>query len=90
MTERVKGFLKWFDREKGYGFITSNGTDYFIHISQLSGEIFEGDNVEFEIKQTEKGFSAINCERSIGELDKSFGDNKNLSKTKRKNNGEIK
>lgn len=67
MTERVKGNLKWFDKVKGYGFCTSNGVDYFVHISQLGQGILEGDGVEFEIQQTEKGFSAINVTRFIGE-----------------------
>ncbi|GAH56198.1 unnamed protein product [marine sediment metagenome] len=62
MTERVKGKLKWFSTEKGYGFIESNGIDYFVHHSELKDddEFHEGDDVEFSIKQTEKGFSAIN------------------------------
>jgi cold shock CspA family protein len=63
--ERIKGHLKWFNSKKGYGFCTSNGTDYFVHISQLGREISEGDAVMFEIEQTDKGFSAKNCERFI-------------------------
>jgi len=67
MSERVKGILKWFDKVKGCGFCTSNGTDYFVHISQLGQGILEGDGVEFKIQQTDKGFSAIDVVRSIGE-----------------------
>lgn len=62
MEERVKGNIKWFDKNRGYGFIEKNGTDYFFHISQKRDndeEFLEGDDVEFSIKQTEKRFSAI-------------------------------
>jgi CspA family cold shock protein len=67
MSEKIKGHLKWFDQKKGYGFCTKNGTDYFVHVSELGQGILEGDEVMFEIEQTEKGFSAINVERFIGE-----------------------
>lgn len=62
MLDRVKGKLKWFSSVKGYGFITLDGSDYFVHHSELKNdeEFLEGDDVEFSIKQTEKGFSAIN------------------------------
>lgn len=62
MTEKVKGKIKFFLSEKGYGFIESNGQDYFFHHSELTDgdEFYKDDDVEFEIKQTEKGFSAIN------------------------------
>jgi len=66
MSEKVKGHLKFFNKVKGYGFVTSGDRDYFVHISEFGQGIEEGDGVEFEIKQTPKGFSAINCERSIG------------------------
>ena len=62
MSERAKGVLKFFNKMKGYGFITSNGVDYFFHITQIKGddEISEGDRLEFDITQTSKGFSATN------------------------------
>lgn len=61
MSDRVKGKLKWFSKAKGYGFIESNGIDYFVHCSEIKNDEFlEGDDVEFSIKQTNKGFSAIN------------------------------
>jgi len=67
MSEKVKGNLKWFDKVKGYGFCTSNGTDYFVHISELGQGILEGDGVMFEVQKTEKGLGAINVTRSIGD-----------------------
>ena len=62
----IEGTVKWFDAEKGYGFISpKNGEkDVFIHISDLrnSGymDIEQGDFVEFEIETTTKGTRAIN------------------------------
>jgi len=69
MAEKVKGRIKWFSSAKGYGFITSEGVDYFMHISSLrdNDEFFEGDDVMFEIQQTDKGFAAKNISKIIGE-----------------------
>jgi CspA family cold shock protein len=58
-----KGVVKWFNPKKGYGFITSeDGKEIFVHFSSLQGEGFktlkEGDEVEFEITQGEKGEQA--------------------------------
>ena len=62
----VTGTVKWFDDHKGYGFITpENGDrDCFVHHSAIQGEGFkslaEGDRVEFEIIEREKGPAAEN------------------------------
>lgn len=65
MSDRVKGKLKWFSSVKGYGFITADGIDYFVHSSEIKDgdEFLEGDELEFEISQSEKGFRAINVTR---------------------------
>ncbi len=60
-----KGTVKWFNDQKGYGFITpEEGNDVFVHHSSIQGEGFktlsEGDNVEFEITQGPKGEQATN------------------------------
>ena len=61
-----EGTVKWFDTEKGYGFISpkKGGKDIFLHISDLhqSGyeEIEQGDFVEYEIEDTDKGIRAVN------------------------------
>ena len=59
-----KGTVKWFNNTKGYGFITAeDGTDCFVHHSDIQGEGFksldEGQVVEFEIAQGEKGPKAL-------------------------------
>ena len=61
-----KGTVKWFNYQKGYGFITdSEGKDIFVHYSCIVSEqkfksIAEGQTVEFEITDGEKGKQAIN------------------------------
>lgn len=59
-----KGVVKWFDERKGYGFIVPNEKngekDLFVHQSQILGSIEEGDQVEYEKVQGEKGPQAIN------------------------------
>jgi CspA family cold shock protein len=59
----AKGVVKWFNDQKGYGFITpENGKDVFVHFSAISGDGFktlrEGEAVEFEITQGPKGEQA--------------------------------
>lgn len=61
----MKGTVKWFNAEKGYGFIqVENGNDVFVHFSAIQGEGFktldEGQAVEFEIVQGNRGPQAAN------------------------------
>lgn len=57
----AQGIVKWFNSEKGFGFIAqdSGGPDVFVHYSALSGGGFksldEGQRVEFEVGQGQKG-----------------------------------
>lgn len=68
---RLIGRIKWFDAQKGYGFIEREGEpDVFVHYSALQMEGFktieDGAEVEFEIVQGEKGPAAANVVRISG------------------------
>lgn len=59
------GTVKWFNAEKGYGFISCEGSpDVFVHHTAILGEGFktldEGQSVEFEVQQGPKGAQAAN------------------------------
>lgn len=61
-----KGTVKWFNAQKGYGFITneSTGEDVFVHFSGIAGEGYksleEGQNVTFDITEGNCGLQAVN------------------------------
>ncbi len=61
MSERIEGTVKWFNAEKGYGFIKQNGSDddVFVHHTAIKMDGYrklnEGDVVEFEITEGRKG-----------------------------------
>lgn len=63
------GTIKWFDNERGYGFISANdGQDVFVHYSNVKEkthdkDLHEGENVTFDIRQDEKGPSALNVQK---------------------------
>ena len=56
------GTVKFFNETKGFGFITEEGVekDHFVHITGLNDEIKEGDQVEFDLKEGNKGLNAVN------------------------------
>ncbi len=56
------GTVKFFNETKGFGFITTDGSnqDIFVHVSGLVDEIRENDKVNFEVEQGRKGPNAVN------------------------------
>ena len=64
---REEGTVKWFNADKGYGFIQRDtGEDVFVHYSNISGDGFrnleEGQQVEFEVGPGRKGPEALNVQ----------------------------
>ena len=65
MSDRITGTVKWFSNVKGYGFIErQDGADVFVHFSAIQEEGYrslkEGESVEFDIEEGEKGPQAAN------------------------------
>ncbi|OGW85837.1 MAG: cold-shock protein [Omnitrophica bacterium RIFCSPLOWO2_01_FULL_45_10] len=65
----VKGKVKWFSNQKGYGFITpESGKDVFVHHTAIQGEGYktldEGQEVEFDIEKGAKGEQAVNVKKA--------------------------
>jgi len=64
----MQGTVKWFNAEKGFGFIERNdGDDVFVHFSAIQTDGFktldEGQSVEFEVEEGPKGLQAANVNR---------------------------
>lgn len=66
-----QGTVKWFNPEKGYGFIAPNdgSKDVFVHRNNVEAlgydeGLREGENVEFDVERTPKGLSALNVQRT--------------------------
>ena len=66
MSSKILGLVKWFNEDKGFGFISpvDGSKDVFVHFSALQGEnfktLFEGQKVEFIIVSGDKGPAAAN------------------------------
>jgi CspA family cold shock protein len=65
---RTNGTVKWFSQEEGYGFLQQpGGPDVFVHHSTIEGNgfkvLYEGEEVEFEVMQADKGLKAQNVVR---------------------------
>ena len=65
MSDRIVGTVKWFNGDKGFGFIArEGGADVFVHFSAIQGEGFknlqEGQKVEFTVENGPKGLQAAN------------------------------
>ena len=67
--ESLRGKVKWFNDQKGYGFITRDDSpDVFVHHSAIQMEGFrtlrEGEEVQFELLESPKGLQAVNVVRA--------------------------
>lgn len=66
MADKIRGKVKWFNEQKGFGFIESSGKDYFVHFSAILSQGFktlsEGANVIFKVTQGKKGLQAEEVE----------------------------
>lgn len=65
MSNEIMGTVKWFNDEKGFGFIAQEaGKDIFVHFSAINGTgrktLLEGQSVSFEVEQGDKGLQAKN------------------------------
>ena len=62
----TSGKVKFFNEEKGFGFIAPDGggADVFVHKSGTQSVLFENDAVTFEAEQTPKGLSAVNVQKA--------------------------
>jgi CspA family cold shock protein len=65
MSDRISGTVKWFNGDKGFGFIArEGGADVFVHFSAIQGDGFrnlqEGQKVEFVVEKGSKGPQATN------------------------------
>ena len=71
MSESKTGTVKWFNEQKGYGFIAQDeGGDVFVHYSAIVEQGFrslrEGERVEFTVEQGQKGPAAANVRKLLG------------------------
>jgi len=61
-----QGTVKFFNEEKGFGFIVpaNGGSEIFVHSSGLMDNIYENDSVTYNVEQGKKGLNAVNVKRS--------------------------
>ena len=62
MDNKIQGTVKFFNSEKGFGFIKHDDSnkETFVHVSGLIDEIKENDRVEFDVQNGKKGLNAVN------------------------------
>jgi CspA family cold shock protein len=62
MSTKTTGTVKFFNSEKGFGFIKHDDSnkETFVHVSGLVNDIKQGDHVEFDVQEGKKGLNAVN------------------------------
>lgn len=62
MSDKNQGTVKFFNSEKGFGFIKHDDSnkETFVHVSGLINDVKEGDKVEFDVQEGKKGLNAVN------------------------------
>ena len=76
--KRLNGTVKWFNDAKGYGFIKRKGEekDIFVHFSAVQNSglkyLKEGEQLTFEVEYSDKGPSAINLQKTVNEVSRSY------------------
>jgi len=70
MSDRITGTVKWFNDDKGFGFIErEGGEDVFVHFSSVRGDgfksLYEGQKVEFTVGQGQKGPQALDVSVTV-------------------------
>ncbi|MBA7472808.1 hypothetical protein ES707_08140 [subsurface metagenome] len=68
----MEGVVKWFSIKKSFGFIESQGKDYFVHRSDIeaNSELENGDKVSFETEEAPKGVKAIKVRKIADQIQK--------------------
>jgi CspA family cold shock protein len=61
---KIQGKVKFFNHSRGFGFVEAGGCDYFVHITDVEGDmLLDGENVEFKSVEGHKGLQAIEITR---------------------------
>lgn len=63
MSEVLTGKVKFFNKDKGFGFIEAEGGDMFFHITKIIGTVEKDDYVTFEVEQGKKGLNGVNVRK---------------------------
>lgn len=66
MTTQINvGKVKFFDSQKNFGFITSEGKEYFFHVTGTLDSVMKDDKVTFELQEGKKGLKAVNIRKEV-------------------------